>query len=161
MRSVNNIKTNTQAQKRKQITKSKVLNSVRKKFKTLPISICFVVLPVIFSPSGAMETKHDFDNATIIGKVFHDENNNGIQDTNEYGIPGVRLATVSGLLLETDGYGRYHIPDNKINPKLSRNFIVKIDAASLPTGSIIQSENPRVVRLTNGSLNKINFAVQY
>jgi len=98
MRSVKNINTNTQAQKRKQITKSKVLNSVRKNCKTMPISICFVVLPVIFSSAGAMETKHDFDNATIIGKVFHDENNNGIQDTNEYGIPGVRLATVSGLL---------------------------------------------------------------
>ena len=29
----------------------------------------------------------------------------------ESGIPGVRLATVGGLLIETDEYGRYHIAD--------------------------------------------------
>jgi len=34
--------------------------------------------------------------------------NYGIQ---EEGIPGVRLATVEGLVIETDGYGRFHIPD--------------------------------------------------
>ena len=73
----------------------------------------------------------------------------------------MRLATVTGLLLETDGYGRYHIPDNAINTRHARNFILKVDDASLPIGSIIQSENPRIVRLTNGSLNKINFAVKY
>jgi len=37
---------------------------------------------------------------TIINYGIHEE-----------GIPGVRIATVEGLLIETDGYGRYHLPD--------------------------------------------------
>ncbi|MFK8016954.1 MAG: hypothetical protein AB8G17_16115 [Gammaproteobacteria bacterium] len=51
----------------------------------------------------------DFEQTTIIGKVFADDNENGFQDEGEVGIPGVRLATVEGLLMETDAYGRYHI----------------------------------------------------
>ncbi len=101
-------------------------------------------------------------NTTIIGKVFHDENGDGWQDPDEdEGVPGVRLATVGGLIVETDAHGRYHIADVEV-PRSERgtNFILKLDDTTLPPGSEVLSENPRVVRLTQALASKINFGVR-
>jgi uncharacterized repeat protein (TIGR01451 family) len=79
----------------------------------------------------------------------------------ESGIPGVRLGTVSGLLVETDVHGRYHLADIDPGGKArGRNFIVKVDPVTLPSGSAFSTENPRVLRITGGLMNKINFGVQ-
>jgi uncharacterized repeat protein (TIGR01451 family) len=79
----------------------------------------------------------------------------------ESGIPGVRLGTVSGLLVETDARGRYHLADIDAGDKgRGRNFIVKADPVTLPSGSTFSTENPRVLRITGGLMNKINFGVQ-
>jgi len=79
----------------------------------------------------------------------------------EEGIPGVRIASVKGLLIETDGYGRYHIPDAVGGKRgLGKNMVLKIDDATLPEGVKFTTENPRVLRLTGASLNKINFGVK-
>ena len=143
----------------KLITQHKINHKFKSVFSTIPA--CSLLFPVIFGSADALEIKTVSENANIIVKVFDDANRNGIQDNNEHGIPGVRLATVSGLVLETDGYGRYHIPDNYINPMHARNFILKVDVTSLPIGAKIQSENPRVIRLTNNALNKVNFTINY
>jgi len=104
----------------------------------------------------------DFDHTTIIGKVFVDENVNGYLDYGEVGIPGVRLATVTGLLLESDGYGRFHILDEHHKSKgFSQNQLIKIDMSSLPEGAIMTTENPRLLRTTNMGLNKVNFGVTF
>ena len=80
---------------------------------------------------------------------------------NEEGIPGVRLATVKGLLIETDGYGRFHVPDIDGGKRgWGQNIILKVDAATLPDGSTFTTENPRVLRMTGSALNKINFGVK-
>lgn len=50
-----------------------------------------------------------FDCGEIIGKVFDDKNRDGYQDDGEPGLPGVRLATVNGVLVTTDANGRFHI----------------------------------------------------
>jgi len=98
---------------------------------------------------------------SLIGKVFNDENGNGFQDMYEEGLAGVRLATVTGLVIETDGNGRYNVPDALGETQSwGRNFIIKLDRASLPQGSSLTTENPRVIRFANTSLNKINFGVQ-
>ena len=84
--------------------------------------------------------------------------NHGIQ---EEGIPGVRLGTVEGLLIETDSHGRYHIPDVDGGRRDSgKNFIIKLDISTIPRGSRLTTENPRVMRLTGAALNKINFGVK-
>ena len=41
--------------------------------------------------------------------MFDDRNGDGDQGADEPGLPGVRLATVNGLLVTTDADGRYHI----------------------------------------------------
>jgi uncharacterized repeat protein (TIGR01451 family) len=50
-----------------------------------------------------------FDCTDVTGKVFDDANRNGVQDSGEQGLPGVRVATARGLTAVTDQYGRYHI----------------------------------------------------
>lgn len=102
-----------------------------------------------------------FDRATVIGKVFNDRNGNGIQDAGEEGIAGARLATVKGEWITVDQYGRYHYAGVEVGEKpRGKNFIVKLDMASLPEGAVANSENPRVVRLTKGVMASINFPVQ-
>lgn len=138
------------------------LNKVRLGSYILSFSACIsVTLSAQASPLSTIAADPVFSQSAVIGKVFHDKNLNGIQDKNEYGIPGVRLATVNGLVIETDGYGRYHIPDINIDNRFfKRNFILKVDQASLPQGARLISENPRVIRFNNANLNKINFTVQ-
>jgi len=83
--------------------------------------------------------------------------NHGI---NEVGIPGVRLASVTGLLVETDAYGRYSIPDVSAGETdIGSNFVLKVDPATLPQGAKFTTRNPYVLRILNHSLNKINFGV--
>ncbi len=97
---------------------------------------------------------------TLVGKVFHDKNGNGFQDNGEAGIAGVRLATVAGLLMETDGYGRFHLVGMEESKGWSQNIIVKIDKTSLPKGAKLTTENPRVIH-GNIVLNNISFGVSY
>ncbi len=102
------------------------------------------------------------DNSLVVGKVFEDNNANGIQDKGENGIPGVRLATVDGIIIETDGYGRYHVADVKSGGFGGRgsNFIIKVDPATLPKDANFTTENPHVYRVTSGQLNVIDFGVK-
>lgn len=78
----------------------------------------------------------------------------------EPGIPGARLATVSGLLIQTDRYGRYHVPDVDAGSiGIGQNYILKVDPASLADGATFTTENPYVLRLDSNALNKMNFGV--
>lgn len=99
-----------------------------------------------------------FDCSDVIGKVFNDLNGNGYQDEGEPGLPGARVVTTKGLLIDSDKHGRYHITCAAVpNPDRGSNFILKLDTRSLPSGYRMTSENPRVVRLTRGKMGKINF----
>ena len=102
-----------------------------------------------------------FEQTTLIGKVFDDQNDNGIQDKEEPGVPGVRLATVAGLTVETDSEGRYHLADVSVD-RFDRgsNFIIKLDKASLPPQTTVLGDNPRVIRLTQATMTKVNFPVK-
>ncbi|MCY0096909.1 DUF7507 domain-containing protein [Hoeflea ulvae] len=107
-----------------------------------------------------IEVDHVFDCGDVIGKVFEDRNRNGAQDTDERGLPGVRLATVGGMLITTDRHGRYNVPCAALPDAASgSNFILKLDTRTLPAGFGLTTENPRVVRLTRGKTTKMNFGV--
>ncbi len=102
-----------------------------------------------------------FDCSEIIGKVFDDRNGNGYQDDGEAGIAGARVATVNGLLVTADQYGRYHITCAAVpNAQMGSNFILKLDPRSLPAGYNLTTENPRVVRVTRGKMVEIDFGVR-
>ncbi|HSC15541.1 MAG TPA: choice-of-anchor K domain-containing protein, partial [Gammaproteobacteria bacterium] len=98
------------------------------------------------------------DCTDVIGKVFDDQNRNGLQDEGERGIPQVRLATARGLLATTDQFGRFHITC-AITPHESRgtNFVLKLDNRTLPSGYRASTENLRVQRATRGKALEFNF----
>jgi len=95
----------------------------------------------------------------IIGRVFDDLDKDGYHDDGEPGLGGVRVVSVNGLLITTDEFGRYHVACDVIPAdRIGSNYILKLDDRTLPTGYSVTSENPRVVRVTQGKLAKINFA---
>src|SRR5690606_29628276 len=84
--------------------------------------------------------------------------NDGID---ERGIPGVRIASVEGLLIETDQYGRYHLADVQGGDTAhGRNFILKVDPATLPAQTEFTTENPLVRRITPGLPARFGFGVK-
>ncbi|MGF1645220.1 MAG: SdrD B-like domain-containing protein, partial [Thiotrichales bacterium] len=92
------------------------------------------------------------------GQTYLAVTNHGIA---EEGIPGVRVATVDGMLIETDLYGRFHIAGVDTG-RIERgtNYIVKVDPATLPAGAEFTTENPRVLRLGKSLMTRFNFGVK-
>jgi large repetitive protein len=78
----------------------------------------------------------------------------------ERGIPGVRIASVEGLLMETDQYGRYHLTGVDGGRERGRNVIRKVDPATLPPGSTFTTDNPLVKRVTPGVPTRFDFGVK-
>ncbi|WP_257797895.1 DUF11 domain-containing protein [Psychromonas sp. CD1] len=77
----------------------------------------------------------------------------------EDGIPGIKLLTVDGIIIETDEYGRYHLPDQWVLNKKGKQTLIKLDSDSLPAGMHVISENPKVLRISPYKLTKFNFSV--
>lgn len=85
----------------------------------------------------------------------------GNAGVDERGIPGVRIASVEGLLIETDQYGRYHLVDIQGGESAhGRNFILKVDPATLPAQTEFTTENPLVRRITPGVPVRFGFGVK-
>ena len=129
------------------------------------VNIANAIDPATGDPLGTtgsalvrIEMEHVFDCGDVIGKVFDDRNRNGYQDEGEPGLPGVRVATVKGVLITTDGHGRFNVPCAELpDADIGSNFILKLDTRTLPTGYRMTTENPRMVRLTAGKVTKLNF----
>jgi uncharacterized repeat protein (TIGR01451 family) len=78
----------------------------------------------------------------------------------EMGVPGVRIATVEGLLTETDAHGRFHLAGIDVeNMARGHNFIMKVDPFTLPPNTEFTTENPRVKRITQGLPTRFDFGV--
>ena len=95
-----------------------------------------------------------FEEGTIIGKVFNDLNQDGVQQCGEEGVPWVTLYTEEGIKVVTDEYGRYHIPG--VAPG---RHLVKIDGHTLPEGTKFITEETYLVKITPGLMGKASFAV--
>ncbi len=126
-----------------------------------------------FDAQGQIQFKHESDkkkglsaeNLNVTRNLYRDGEdylweivieNKGIY---EDGIPGVKLMTVEGIVIYTDQYGRYHVPDQWVLNKKGKNFLVKLDTDSLSTSMEVVSENPKVLRITPNKLTKFNFSV--
>nr|WP_244877994.1 OmpA family protein [Croceibacterium atlanticum] len=84
--------------------------------------------------------------------------NDGID---ERGIPGVRIASVEGLVMETDQFGRYHlaaVPGGAW--ARGRNFILKVDPSTLPDGAEFTTDNPLLRRITPGIPVRFDWGVK-
>jgi uncharacterized repeat protein (TIGR01451 family) len=99
-----------------------------------------------------------FDCTDVTGKVFDDANRNGVQESGERGLSGVRVVSARGLTATTDGYGRFHITCAVV-PREGRgsNFILKLDDRTLPSGYRSSTDQIRVQRATRGKALRFNF----
>ena len=101
------------------------------------------------------------DLACVAGKVFVDCNNNHIQDSEEIGIPGVRLYMEDGTYFITDSEGKYSYCG--LTP---RTHVLKADSFTLPLGSRLTTTSSRNVGdgnsifldVKNGELIRADFA---
>jgi uncharacterized repeat protein (TIGR01451 family) len=85
----------------------------------------------------------------------------GNAGVDERGIPGVRIASVDGLLMETDQFGRYHLAGVPGGAwERGRNFILKADPSTLPPGTEITTDNPLLRRITPGLPVRFDFGAR-
>ena len=98
-----------------------------------------------------------FDCGEIIGTVFDDANGNGYKDEGEAGLPGVRLATVSGTLITTDEHGRFHLPCAALPDQHRLELHPEARRAHPADRLRVTTDNPEVVRLTAGKMTELNF----
>ena len=98
--------------------------------------------------------------ACVVGMVYVDCNGNQIKDTEELGIPGVRLYAEDGTFLISDSEGKYSYCG--FSPK---SHVLKVDQVTLPRGSRLMSSSNRnlgdanslFLDLKNGELQRADF----
>jgi len=104
-----------------------------------------------------------FNLGTVIGKVFWDKNENGIQDpprTNagqvviESPVANVRIVTEEGTVITTGKDGKYHLP-----AILPGRHLLRIDERTLPGGAYLTTDKVVIIDVTSGRLLKVNFGV--
>ncbi|OGX56977.1 MAG: hypothetical protein A2447_05700 [Omnitrophica WOR_2 bacterium RIFOXYC2_FULL_38_12] len=106
-----------------------------------------------------------FDLGTIIGKVFFDQNENGVQDAPEYvhmdrdvitenPIPNVKIVMEDGTVITTDKNGRFSVP-----AVLPGRHLLRLDERTLPQGSYLTTDKAVIVDITQGMIQKVNFGV--
>ncbi|HPN88090.1 MAG TPA: hypothetical protein PLH56_01995 [Candidatus Omnitrophota bacterium] len=106
-----------------------------------------------------------FDLGTVMGKVFFDKNENGIQDAPEYSyldrdtymempVPHARLVMEDGTVVKADETGRFSIPGIKPG-----RHVIRIDESSLPEGSYLTTDKAVIIDVTPGLMVKVNFGV--
>ena len=98
--------------------------------------------------------------ACVLGKVFVDCNGNHVQDSEELGIPGVRLVMSDGTTLISDVEGKYSVCG--LPP---RSHVLRADPHTLPRGSRLTTSSNRNLGdagslwldLKNGELHRADF----
>ncbi len=106
-----------------------------------------------------------FDLGSVIGKVFFDWNENGIQDPPNYDavshetivekpVPNVQIVMEDGTIITTDRDGKFNIPG-----LLPGRHLFRLDERSLPPGAYLTTDKATIVDVTAGSISKVNFGV--
>ena len=103
-----------------------------------------------------------FDLATVIGKVFCDLNENGIQDPPDHhstiptepGVSDVRIVMEDGTVITTDKDGKYHVPG-----VIPGRHAFRLDESTLPEGAYLTTPKVVIVDVRPGLTSKVNFGV--
>jgi uncharacterized repeat protein (TIGR01451 family) len=106
-----------------------------------------------------------FDLGTVIGKIFFDRNENGIQDAPQYDpdsrrtaieepVPNVKIVMEDGTEITADKDGQFHLQGI-----LPGRHLFRLDERTLPEGSYLTTDKAVIVDITPGLLVKVNFGV--
>ena len=103
-----------------------------------------------------------FTTSTVIGKVYLDQNEDGIQSEGEAekGLGGIRIISTTGQIVETDQFGRFHFEIRaEANIQPLQTLVLKLDKNSLPAGTEVSSSNPVIIKIREGLMSEVNFRV--
>jgi uncharacterized repeat protein (TIGR01451 family) len=100
--------------------------------------------------------------ACVIGTIYRDCNDNGVQDENEPGVPRVRMYFSDGAYVVSDVDGRYSFCD-----RTPTTQVLKVDPATLPPGSQLGSTSNRdagdpdslFLDLKSGEMHRADFRI--
>ena len=103
----------------------------------------------------------DLEGLMIIGKVYNDLNDNGIQEYGENGVGGIRIISTTGDIITTDEFGRYHlvVSEDKVS-RTGYTLVLKLDKRTLPKGTKFLTNNPLILKVTSGLMEKANFRLK-
>ena len=102
------------------------------------------------------------DSAFVLGKIYADCNGDGLQNSGEPGVPGVKVWLEDGTYAISDGLGKFSFYG--LSP---RTHVAKIDRATAPAGAtfeVLDQRNANVgdsrfIDLKNGELARADFAI--
>ena len=123
-----------------------------------------IVLSNVATESVKVVADPLFDLGTTLGKVFHDRNENGVQDSPhtvngelviEEPIGNVQIFTEDGAVITTDKYGRYHLASI-----IPGSHLFRMDERTLPEGAYLTTDKVVIANITPGILAKIDFGVK-
>ena len=95
-----------------------------------------------------------FDLGTVIGKVFWDRNENGIQDKAEEPIPNLQIVMEDGTVITAGKDGKYHSAGI-----IPGRHLFRLDERTLPEEAYLTTDKVVIVDITPGILAKVNFGV--
>lgn len=102
-----------------------------------------------------------FNTSTIIGKVYVDRNDDGMQTEGEKGLGGIDIISTSGQVVTTDEYGRFHFTiESDSNIQQAQTVVLKLKSDTLPDGATIRSNNPVIAKITSGVSLEVNFRIK-
>lgn len=100
----------------------------------------------------ALETR------TVLGKVFHDIDEDGFQDEDEPGVARVDIITADGQIVTTDAYGKFSL--NNLRPG---RHALRVDPLSVPEGLALRTrgigQRMQVVEVTGWNSPRASFAL--
>jgi len=99
------------------------------------------------------------DRATLIGRVFIDDNRNGRYDRGEKGVGGVGIVLEDGTYVTTGPLGRYSVPGADTGLETTGTRVVKLDMDCFPYGTEATTPVSAFATLRPGDIDKVNFGV--
>jgi hypothetical protein len=105
-----------------------------------------------------MPAPWDSDSGGVIGRVFYDNDGDGRFSKGDEGLPGIRVTTNSGEVVETGPDGRYHLFLLATGYEVLASHLIKLDTSTLPSGSRIKISR-KLVHITPASVVRVDFAV--
>lgn len=99
-----------------------------------------------------VEADAELDEALVLGVVFCDADEDGVQDPGEGGAGGVKIYGDHGWDVDTDAQGRWHLKGFRAG-----NHLVKVDEATLPPGGHLTTPPRHLLYLTPGLVTRTSF----
>ncbi|MBT3981022.1 MAG: hypothetical protein HOE90_06685 [Bacteriovoracaceae bacterium] len=93
----------------------------------------------------------------FFGQVYFDQNKNGVKESNEFGIGGVKILSSDGVSATTNDSGRF-----EIKAKADKFFQeIAIDENTVPAGAVVTTAKSLGIDIRTNFVREINFGLHF